>query len=179
MELEVIRMVAAALADATHGVSAALPGVPRDAGDAQPAAVTIYDSTRHGWVTREEITLRGLNATLPAVTVGVYKPATVDPEIQTVFRDGSFDVVLQYLTTNDDSAAASAAGLYTMRAAMRSLAWFHHPDQAATMRARNGVLIKYCSAMSPAPIAAVRGDVAVTAALLLTYAVRDTAPQFT
>lgn len=177
MELEVIRMVAAALADATHGVSAAIPGVPRDAGDAEPAAVTVYDATRHGWVTREEITLRGLNASLPALAVGLFRPAPVDGEIQTVFRDGTFDVVVQYLAANDDSAAGSAAGLYTMRAALRTLAWFHHPDQAA-LRTRNGVQLRYCSAISHAPIYAVRGDVVVTAALLLTYAVRDTAPQF-
>lgn len=174
MELEVIRMVAAALADATHGVSAAIPGVPRDVGDAEPPAVTVYDATRHGWVTREEIILRGLNASLPALAVGLYRPAPIT-EIQTVFRDGTFDVLVQYLTTNDDAAAASAAGLYTMRAALRTLAWFHHPDQAA-MRTRNGVTIRYCSGTSHVPLSAVRGDVLVTAALGLTYAVRDTAP---
>lgn len=175
MELEVVRSVAAALADPDHGVSAMLAGVPRDAGDAVPPPVAIYDTTRHNWVTWDEIDLDALDVQLPAVAVGLYKPAPIDGEIQTIYRDGTFDVLIQYLAARDQSAAATQDGLYSMRAALRTLAWFHHPDQAAR-RTRNGVVLRVCKQIGQAPMYAVRKHVVVTAALLVTYTVRDTQP---
>jgi hypothetical protein len=175
MELEVIRMVTAGLSHGVFGVNAKLPGVPRDAGDLQPPNVTIYNSTNHGWVTRREINRRSTGASFPALAVSIYRPAPIDGEIMTIYRDGEFDVLLEYLAADDDSETAGQDGLYTMRATLRTLAEFHRSANAA-LRARNGVELRFCKRIGQAPIFAVRGDVVVTAALLVTYAVRDTQP---
>lgn len=175
MELDVVRMVAAALMHPTWGVNVALPAVPRDVGDDAPPAVTVYDSTRHGWIARREISLKSIDAQLPALAVAIYKPAPIDGEIQTVFRDGTFDVLIEYFARADQSELASQQGLYTMRAVLRTLAEFHRPANADA-RVRNGVVLRVCSQIGQAPVYAERADVVVTAALLATYRVRDTSP---
>lgn len=175
MELEVIRMVAAALAHDTIGVNAKLPGVPRDVGDEQPSDVTIADSTRDGWVARRKVA-SGSNAVLPAIAVSVFRPAELDGEIGTIIRDGTFDVLLEHVVRNSDTALATQDGLYRMRAAMRTLGEFHKPIYASTLRTRNGVLLLACTKLHEVSTWSEREDAVVTAALIVSYSVRDSQP---
>jgi hypothetical protein len=175
METEVIRMVADALAHATIGVNAKLPGVPRDAGDPQPPLVTIADATRARWVARRAV-VSGTRAVLPALAVSIYRPAEVDGEIETTDRDGTFDVMVEHIVENADSELATQHGGYVMRAVLCTLDWFHK-NENVDMRTRNGVVLSVCTRRFIQPVwAPWESGPVVTTALIATYQVRDLTP---
>lgn len=176
MELEAIRMVAAALADPVTGVNAQLVHVPKDFEDAALALppVTIADQTRDAWVARKLVRVQGHAAQFPAVAVSLATPASLDGEIfNTVFRQGELQLLIEYVQLLADSALGAAAGLYTKRAILAALAAFHLDD---ARRTRNRVSLLICTSIASAPVYAEREDVVTTAALQVTYQVRDLNP---
>lgn len=177
MEIEVIRMVADALADATIGVNAKLPGVPRDGGDAVPPNVVIADATRDNWVARRAVALGDLNIVLPAIAVSIFRPAEVDGEIETTDRQGVFDVLLEYIVRKSNTKLATQHGAYTMRTVLCVLDWFNKNENAA-LRTRNNVALTVCTRRFIQPLWAEREDAVVTAAIVATYQVRDLTPSW-
>lgn len=176
MELEAIRMVADALADPVTGVNAQLAAVPKDAADAALVlpAVTIADQTRDGWVARKHVNAEGHAGAFPAVSVSLATPASLDGEIfNTVHRQGELQLLIEYVQLAADSAAGAAAALYTKRAILAALAAFHIDD---ARRTRNQVSLHICTSIQSAPVFAERQDVITTAALQVTYQVRDHNP---
>jgi hypothetical protein len=181
MELETVR----ANADWLNGVTTAqysvnqlLAGVPRDGGDPVPPNVTVRDSTRHGWVARRTLPREGEALVFPVLAVMVLSDFELDGEILTTYRDGNPQVLIAYLHREVDTEKAIAAGGYTLRAVQRSFAKFNHPDHVGA-RTRNGIVLRVCTALREVPVGLLRQlavDLPITAALVATYAVRDTQP---
>lgn len=186
MLLEPIRMVAdwlkfgtngaAGTADGPQSVNALLAGVPRDAGDAPPAAVTHYDASRHDWVARLTAGYEGAGITFPALAVFVAGEITADGEILTSYRDGQVDVAIMYVTQAQTNAPAAAAGLYTSRAVQRSLKQFHDPARYDAFRVRNAVALRSCASLRLIHPDVVKGGIVLHAGVIATYHVRDEAP---
>jgi hypothetical protein len=179
MILESVRMVADWLSAGVAGagsVNALLPAVPRDGGDAQPAAVTVYDATRHGWVARLAAGYEGSGITFPAVAVFVGSDVTSEGEVLTIDRDATVDICAMVIARASDSAAGTASDLYTVRAIMRSLKQFNEPAQYDTARVRNGIALQSCQSMRQLHPNVIKGGIVLAAGVVATYHVRDTAP---
>lgn len=177
MELEAILMVADALADAETGVNVKLPRVPIDARHAGLVLppVTIATQVDDGWVARKLVQVNGHAGEFPAVAVSLATPANLAGEIfNTVSRDGELQLLIEYVELDSAAGVASAIALYTKRAILAALAAFHLKSPA--VRTRNNVSIRACQRIESAPVFAERADVVTTAALLVTYQVRDHNP---
>jgi hypothetical protein len=176
MELEAILMVADALADAETGVNVKLPRVPIDARHAGLVLppVTIATQVDDGWVARKLVQVNGHAGAFPAVAVSLATPANLAGEIfNTVHRQGELQLLIEYVQLAADSAAGAAVALYTKRAILAALAAFHSDD---ARRTRNQVSLLICTSIQSAPVLAERQDVITTAALQVTYQVRDHNP---
>lgn len=139
MELEVIRMCAAAAADNAIGVNAMIDTLTLDGQDTRPGHVHVYNSVDDGFVARRAVPEQGGNITFPALAVMVYDPITFS-EVRTTVRDGRFPVAFAYLQRDSDSAKGNRSALYTNRAILRFLSRFLAPTAAAqALRLRNGV----------------------------------------
>jgi len=137
--IEPVRILADWLEDATHGVNAKLATVPRDVGDAQPPAVTVYDETRDDRIARGRVA--DPEDTLPAVYVTLRNAALL-PESQ-VMDDGFFnaDLLIRYVTRQSDASRAKQEAFYTLRAAAWSVRRLHRLDGSHASRTRNSVVL--------------------------------------
>jgi hypothetical protein len=184
-ELETTRMVADWLQYGTNGfggavngtysVNALLPAVPRDSGDTQPANITVYDATRNGWVARMTAPNEGSGIIFPALAVFVHGGLQFDGEVGTVIRDGTGDVAIVYVTQRQDTAAARADALYTMRAVKRSLKQFHDNAQVA-FRIRNSIALRSCDTLRDGKFDDTKDGIVLSTALIATYHIRDESP---
>lgn len=174
MFLEPVRIVADWLADATNGVNALLARVPRDAGDPVPPAVTIYDETRHGWVTRATVPrFDGSGIALPGLMVLAHQQTELQPEDPTdADRWLRPQLLIRYVDREVASEQGAAAASYTYRAVVGALDRLADNAHAAA-RTRNGIELAgrlqchYVAQSSPL------GDAVVTGALLVQYDARD------
>jgi len=174
MRLEVVRLVTDALNDPTTGVNAQLPGVPRDADDAMPPNVNIYDETNDDFVIE-----RLPPPKLPAIyvmldgtitTTGQYLAGTYRETTRSVF------VTLRYIVSNQDHVRGAADADYTMRAAVRAIAAMFYAGGQKTP-VRNSIAILTLTSMSYIPARESVGDATVAGALVIEFnRVRDTAP---
>lgn len=135
---ELVRIVADWLEGATHGVNTQLASVPRDAGDAAPGSVTIYDETRDNRPARGRVP--DGTTDLPALTVSL---RAVTHLTETITDDGhlSADIMVQYAAKNVDAWKAKQAGYYTLRAAAWSLRQLRRADVGAAGRTRNSITL--------------------------------------
>lgn len=137
--IEPVRILADWLVNATHGVNAKLATVPRDAGDALPPSVTVYDETRNDRIGRGRV--GDPEDTLPAVYVTL-RNGSLLPESQ-VMDDGFFtaDLLLRYCTRQTDASRAKQEAFYTLRAAAWSVRRLHRLDGADAARTRNSAVL--------------------------------------
>src|SRR4051794_21284258 len=124
MELETLRMHAAAAADATIGVNAMIDALPIEGGDVRPPHVTIYTSLDEGagWVARKAVSEKGDGITFPALAIFLH--ATSVKEVMTSVRDADVAVVLAYIARSADNPKTQRDSLYTDRAMLRFLRRF-------------------------------------------------------
>lgn len=176
MLLEPLRIVADWIANPVHGTNAELRLLPRDVADvALVPFVTVYDASRHAWVSRAEITAETPGMKLPALAVLAQDDVTMDGEIGSVFRDGRVNLAIAYLTDEPESAEAMGNALYTLRATARSLAGLL-ANGAEASRERNQIVLRACSTMRLGLLHQARGAVTMIAALVLAVDLRDLAP---
>ena len=139
MEHETVRLIADALADATHGVGAVLALVPRSPGDALPATPPIYDETRHDFAALEEMPSElpaGVEFPCLVVTLGsgksLYDPARAQPsKLAAAQAEFEATVNVHYFTQDSSAAAARRAARYVLRAVRGALWTFWHPALSA------------------------------------------------
>lgn len=147
MRLEVARMVADWLADATDGVAAKLALLPLDGSDTRPSTtLSVVDETRS--FTAALGRADGLD--LPALLVGVEEIEHRDPElaVYTDRADALVSVVIRYAERTEDAALAVTNGAYVLRAVLASLRAFHKAENENTARTRNSVRIVSCEGLS-------------------------------
>lgn len=179
MQLEPIRIVADWLADGSTGysVNELLDTVELDGEDERPNDVTVWDSTRHGWVSRKRLSREGSGVALPALAVmlGAELRAEGTPPTGTT-RDGTVQIAIAYVEADEDHASGSAAALYTLRAVTRSLYQLNLNAYATSHRTRGNIYLKHLVELSEGDVSVQWNDAVVTAALITTWAVRDQAP---
>src|SRR5947209_8600308 len=103
MEIEAVRMCAAALADSVIGVNAMLDAVTIDDIDTRPTPLTIYNSVDHRWVARKSVPEKDPNIVFPALAVLLSAPLSLR-EVGTAVRDGDVTIMFAYIERDVDSA---------------------------------------------------------------------------
>jgi hypothetical protein len=140
--LESVRMVAAWLDDATHGVNAILATLPRDGADTLAPDVTVLsevDSERAA-LGRPADTQDELDPTpAPVLAVSAFggddaSPATVRP-----IGDGTVRVLVRYEARNVSAALGRRDAYYTLRAVQQCLRALSLDGDPSTDRTRNAV----------------------------------------
>lgn len=175
MMLESYRMLDAGAKDVTIGLNAMIAALALDGSDQRPANVTIYNAADHPWVARKSFPANDPSVTLPAFVIAPGDPADIMPEVETIVRDGHLHLVLAHISERADSAFAARDGMYVGRAALRFLKRFNDNANIA-FRTRNGIVMRSCTELRMPAVAALFEDRVVTAPLVLTYLVRESAP---
>lgn len=174
MELEVLRMMAAAAADATIGINAMIDGLPVEGADERPPHVTLYNSVEHQWVRRKSFPESGHGLTFPAVAIRLASPLQVE-QVMTTVRDAQVPVMFAYLVRDAETLEGSFDALQTNRAILRFLRRLAD-NAGAAFRTRNGVQL-----INPVPstsqgLTEQQWDKAfVAAATITTWLARETA----
>lgn len=190
MELDAVRMVADWLKKGTNGstgtndgpssVNALLGNVPRDPGDVLPSNVTVYDSTRDGWVARLHVPYEAGGISYPAVAVFPAADPTFDGEITTNLRDGTADIACMIVDERSDSAPGLASALYTARAILRSLKLLSDQLNQGplydTVCRRNSVALRGCQSLRLARGGITKSGIVLQTGVIATYHIRDEAP---
>lgn len=124
MIAESVRIVAAWLADATHGVNALLASVPKDGADAVPASVTLYNEVTHPEIARGQVP-----DTLPAliVTVSPSPVTATSSSVQPFPGDVRVEVEIRHAVKTagafdtDDAVVGTGIVFRAVRASLRRL----------------------------------------------------------
>ena len=184
MRLELVRMTAAWLKNATYGVNAKIPGVERDVGDVQPpdiaawtpesgpATLAIYDQADHDFMLEKKAPPAS-----PALYVVCELPIEMIGEVMTIHRRTTRDatVMVLYITDKSNRAEALRDGEYTLRAATRSLRDLLRNENYAA-RTRNNICIEVASNITYVPVTETIGSCRLAGALVITYRAIDAAP---
>lgn len=150
----------------TSGINTLLAAIPRDAGDAAPAAVTLFDETRDNAVARGD-----LPDTLPALMVTSRKIDQLDGEVATYTRDGVIELIVRYAQLNAATKDALRDASYVLRAALRSVRAFN-----AETRTRNQIDVYSCLHLEVVSLWTPHESGIVTGALVGRWQFRDNAP---
>lgn len=182
MQLEAIRQTADWLSGATnpaYSANALLSAVPRYTGHAAPTAYqAVRDASRHGWCARRALPREGSGEAFPLLAVMLAGDLEMQGEVQTAVRDAKVSLLIVDVEDEVDTEAAIVSGSYRLRAVVRSLKQYHDPANAAARRA-NDISLMVCSSIREIPVGMLPQlgvDIRCTAALLVSYDVRDMAP---
>jgi hypothetical protein len=174
MVTETIRLTTAAFQHADYGVNALLPDIPRDASDAEPAAlVTVIDPTM------SEHAARGEDGNdWPGIVTLVGRDPEFAPEVGTIERDGEIELVHAYITRDADEAQTFVEASLTLRAMRMCLAAFSSEANPGD-RERESIYVIGAVRMRLIPWGApIPGypDIRHGGALAVRYHARDLAP---
>lgn len=184
MRLELVRLTAAWLKDPTYGVNAKIPGVERDAGDAQPpdiaawtpeggpATIAVFNEADHDFVKDKQAPPAS-----PALYVMGEGEIEMIGEVMTIQRRTTRDVpiVIRYVTDKSDKAVAGRDGEYTGRAILRSLRELNRNENFAA-RTRNNICVEKMESVSYVPHVEAVGSMRSQGAVVAFYRVIDAAP---
>lgn len=171
MTLETIRLVAAALSDAEHGVNAQLENIPTN-GDPAPPEVVIYDET-----TDAATALNRPAATSPCLQVVIEEPLQIEGEVRTTYRDATVQVGVHYVGRENISANGNAHVHRTNKAIIRAIREWLRNDNAPD-REMDGVHVLSCESMLQGTVAQMvnDADAHMFGGIVLTLRVRDNNP---
>jgi hypothetical protein len=151
MSVDVMRLWADRLRDATHGVNALLPTIPRDLADPVPPDVTIVEETQYFWSPGEKIPNKILEQEAPFLLLMRAAPEMAAALVGGAeVNSGNAEIDLCALYVGVASAAPGHGphevmrdAMQTLRAVQRSTAkWLEESGTAAyDARARNGTQI--------------------------------------
>lgn len=194
MRIETTRIIADWLLHATKGANHYIPLVPRDGGDPAPPLLAawvdpdtrhtqvtqfaVFDDTRHPWVIKKGEVIPAT----PCLFVALVGPIDVTGE---PWPNGDFrttttpaQVVIGYITDNEDLFAAVRDGEYTLRAVARSMRELMKNENEAS-NLRNGVrIIAMQPPMRYIPMNEVVGGGRMSGGLLVTLEAEDGTPSF-
>lgn len=184
MRLELVRMTAAWLKNVTNGVNAKIPGVERDAGDAQPpliadwtpesgpATVAVFNEADHEWVGE-----KNAPPASPALYVMGEGEIELVGEVMTIHRRTTRDVpiLIRYITDKADKAGSKRDGEYTGRAIARSLRELLRQENDAA-RTRNNICVEVATGITYVPHVEMVGSCRSTGAVVVFYRAIDAAP---
>lgn len=172
MQIEVVRLVHAALIDGAFGVNAQLATLGLDGSDTVPANVGTFRN-----VADHDLGAREGDVTFPALYTDVRAASSMDGYAMSGKRDGTVTVTVCYIVEGGTTAANFRATDYTLRAATKAIHrvfWQGTGSDAA--RKRNSIAVKNSPTMSITQVhQSVAGGV-MTGALEITFNVRDQAP---
>jgi hypothetical protein len=177
-------MTAAWLKDPTYGVNAKIPGVERDAGDAQPPAIAAW--TPDGGVAtiavftdedHDVVLERKAPPAVPALYVMGEGEIEMIGEVMTIQRRTTRDVpiVIRYITDKSDKVLSKLDGEYTGRAIVRSLRELMRQANEAA-RKRNNICIETMVSVSYVPHVEAVGSFRSMGAVVAFYRALDAAP---
>lgn len=180
MRGETIRMIADELADATYGVNAVLPDVPRDTTDPQPPDIkAVYDASRHGWVRRGEIPDE-MRAPVKCPFLVVTLPGEIDYGAQGRPTNAGGNAILaelsatiQYVTFESDTEDASLAGQITLRAARGVIQRLARPERATARRRNQVQLEKLEKVFGLDDVAPIEDKMVIAGLVVTTWSVRE------
>lgn len=174
--LETVRLTADWLAgtlkdaaNADQGVNAKIAGVPRDAGDLQPAAITVIDETRDNAAALRQAKGKAILA------VNLAQPIDQQPFVQTIYRDMDVPLRLALALEDVETKNAIREASYLARAIVRSLRQMSR-NENDQRRVRNGVHLLQLVSLDLVPASEKLGDRDVTFAIRPTWKVRDDQP---
>jgi hypothetical protein len=137
--IEPVRMLADALADADHGVTAQLAllhdGGYFDVGDVIPTTVVVVDETRDAAAALGRAGERNAEYMVMVMLVGI---DVADPNAAVQHRQFLATMGVAVTATSDQAAERLQDVGYILRAVMRSVQWFFR-DAGEAHRVRNGV----------------------------------------
>lgn len=186
MHVETIRCVADALASATYGVNVLLASRTRDGSDPVPSNVTVYDDTRHGWVSRMQYVPDALpsGVTLPALLVTLNTDSIefdVNPKPTNgakCVRSAEVPVAIHYLARGSTSASEMIDALYTLAAVRDCLTILASPA-GKSARQRNVVRLDRLTALEELKVMTPIDDVIVAGAVTCTWTAHELAAVLT
>lgn len=183
MELEVTRILTAALKDGTYGVNALLADVPLSPPDAAaqvagtfavPAVLDIVNDVEDELVGTDQEP-----ANSPALVVVTQNtgPLTLLQPSELQWETKALQVGIAYLIRDVSPAIGRRYGLYTLRAARQSLIRFFAAARATpALRRENSIDVLRPMSLSQERVVGAVGRAALTGILRVTLNVRDTAP---
>lgn len=175
MILELDRIVADWLADATHGVNALLASTPLDTGDSTPASIALVtDETRNGDAARGL-----LPASRPCIVVSCDVIDHLEGQVMVVDRDGQVKLRVRIGLDNATTEGAVRDLSYYLRTVIRSLNRLFDADANDAVRTRNDIYLETCLEMKSAIAwSATQGETpTVTGYVFPTVQIRDTKPK--
>lgn len=120
MFVDPLRQVNTWLSDATNGVNAIRTQVPNDAGDTDPAAVTVLDAATTTWVARGLVD-RAKVGSGPLLLVQPWndgEAVLLDGEVR---KPAEVQIAIRFAVRKSDAAAGLVQAWSTLRCAARSL----------------------------------------------------------
>lgn len=176
MKLETVRLIKAALADATNGINAKIAELVLDGTDSRPANPTRYFDVDDRWLARRQVNDDDLlTVTFPALAVFQFAPLEIiTPEVQTYVRDADLKIAYAYLVKKQDSKVAVCDALYFNRALLRWHRWFMSNDQTAAFRTKNGIIIRWAGKIEQDDVDEQWGSANCIGTTVITYRVRET-----
>lgn len=169
--LEVVRSVQAALLDATDGVNARLPLIPRATGHAAPPTIaqilTSDDDLKLAFGDKSE--------TFPALIILDEDDGKWDAEVATRARDGDVRVTILYVVRDPRAALTYRHSSYTRRAVNQSLRrWLD--NTSAPQRTENNVFVISGKDLADRPATTLIRGIPHAGAVSWVFRVRDLAP---
>lgn len=134
---EVLRLATAWAQHGTYGVNAQLAAVPRDVGDSQPAALTVFaNESQH-----EEAALGQLPVSVPALVLTIESAAMLNDEVVHEIGDGEVVLNLRIVVADVDAKDAKRDASYYLRALQWCVRKWTLQDPGGATRAKNSVAI--------------------------------------
>jgi hypothetical protein len=164
--IEAVKIIDAALRDATIGLAAQLALVPREGGDSAPATPTIYNEVNSGIASRETFP----DGNGPFLLITSSSSESRNPAVRPV-TDLSVDVLIRYGVRNGTTEAAVRAASYSLRATVRTLGLL--VTQADSLCGRNQVQLLEVNNVRYMLLSAPVDDTLVTWGLTCTCRMRD------
>lgn len=168
MIIEAVRIIDAAMRDATIGVGAYLATVPLETGDTTPTTPTILNECQSAEAARDAFP----DGVGPYLLIGSGELGELVPTAQPQ-RDGTIEILIRYgsraAATHDVLRAAS----YTIRAVRRTLSKLTTTAAGETLRLRNQVQVIDVQQLRSVRLTAPAEDVLVTWGVIVTLRTRD------
>jgi hypothetical protein len=170
MIVDAIRALVAWLEDPATGVNAQLPAVPRDAGDAAPPSVRVFDETRHPWVARGQVD-RGALRDGPILLVHVAEELALETLPGAEAGEAVVSVAVRYAAKGAGGEALAADAYQTHRCVHRAIA--AQFESAITTHVRNGVRLSAPNPVQYVPLVTPLEDSVVVGASIVPIPAHD------
>jgi hypothetical protein len=169
MILQAIRIIDAALRDATIGLAAQIAALSIEAGDTRPTVPTIYNETQHGQAARDQAP----DGTGPWLLIASGDMSERLPTVQPV-RDGTVQILIRYVIRSQLTPQAVVSAAYTLDALRLTMASLCTTAAGNAVRSRGPIQVVDCTDLQAARLTAPVEADPVTWGMAFTVRCRDT-----